>query len=237
MSGRTNLLRRFVLHTGNLGRVYRELGELDKALKCQEELLRKATVAGYREDQAYAHHHIGLTLLDKGDLKGGIRHLEEALTLSREPALDLKSLEAFTLNNLGTVYLRMDRPAKAMDYLRPALDLQDESSDPRMLTLVLVNLGTALVAGNRESALAAEMLDKALGIAEDLGDVRTQIAARQKLAEALGQCGRYDDALAAAKAQRAEAKLTGDLDMEVNAIRTIGDLHLAVADVASARDS
>ena len=112
-----------VLHTGNLGRVYRELGELDLALKCQEFVLEKATKAGHREDQAYAHHHIGLIRLQQRDFLGGVGHLEEALKLCREPELAMKSLEANTLANLGTAYLETYQPAKALDCFRPALDI------------------------------------------------------------------------------------------------------------------
>src|SRR5262249_47783090 len=35
-----------VLHTGNLGRVYRELGDLEMSLKCQEQVLQMATREG-----------------------------------------------------------------------------------------------------------------------------------------------------------------------------------------------
>ncbi len=190
-----------VLHTGNLGRVYRVLGELDLSVKCHEWVLKMATAEGHREDQAYAHHHIGLAMLDKGEILSGVYYLEKALDLSRNPVLGLKSLEASTLNNLGTAYLLIDRPAKAMEYLRSALDRVQVLNDPHILTLT--NLATALVALKQEPDLAVEMLENALGIAEDLGAVRAELAARQALVEALEQCGRLDDALATAKVQQA----------------------------------
>ena len=124
-----------------------------------------------------------------------------------------------------------------MDYLRPVLDLPSVRNDPRGLAFALTNLGIALVSLHSEPNTAVEMLQNALGIAEDLGDVRAQLAARESLAEALGQAGRADDALATANAQYAEAVRTGYTDQEANAICTIGDLHLAMGNVASARAS
>ena len=105
-----------VLHTGNLGRVYRELGDLDGSIKCQEWVLKMATAEGHRKDQAYAHHHIGLALLDKREMLAAVDQLEKALEISRDPTLEMRFLEASTLGNLGVAYLKMDRPAKAKDY-------------------------------------------------------------------------------------------------------------------------
>lgn len=124
-----------------------------------------------------------------------------------------------------------------MDHLRPALDLQRELDQPRLLALTLINLGTALVTVKSEPEFAVEMLESALGITEGLGDLRSQLAARQRLAMALGQSGRLEDALATAKVQHAEVVRTGYLDMEADAILAIGDLYLATGDVASARAS
>ena len=106
-----------------------------------------------------------------------------------------------------------------------------------MLAFTMINLGTALIKAKKEPDLAIEMLEGALGIAEDLGDVLTRLAAQQHLAEALAQAGRPDDALAAAKAQHAEAERIGYVKLEIEALRTLGDLYLARLDVALARTS
>ena len=123
------------------------------------------------------------------------------------------------------------------DYLLLALELQREVNNPRMLALTLVNCGTALVALDNEPDFAIELLENALGIAEDLDDVRTQLAARQKLAEALGQTGRLAEALAMANEQREESAKAGFHRLETEAMHTIGDLHLADSNVTLARAS
>lgn len=224
-----------VLHTGNLGRIHRELGELDLAIKCQEWVLLKAIEAGHLQDQAYAHYHIGLAMLDRDDFVAAISHLKRALELSRDPSLGLKQFEASTLNNLGMAYLRMGCPSMAINYLRPALDLQRQLSDPRMLAFALMYLGTALVKSSTETALAVELLESAAGIAEDLGDTQLRFSALQSLVNALEQTGRLQDAFAIAKAQHADAIGIGYLGQEADALRTLGDLHLKNDDVASAR--
>lgn len=226
-----------VLHTGNLGRVYRELGDLDLSIECHRRVLQMATDAGHPQDQAYAYHHIGLAHLDKKEFIAGIDHLEKALAISRESSLGLKSLEMSTLNNLGVAYLKTNQPGKALGYLRPAFDLQNPPLDPRMLALTMTNIGTALVATKTEAALAIEMLEKAIGIAEDLDDWRTQFGARVQLAQALAESGRLDEALAKAKAQQAEAASIGYQGFEIDALRTVGDIHLAMGDIPAARAS
>jgi tetratricopeptide (TPR) repeat protein len=224
-----------VLHMGNLGRVYREIGELDTALQCHRNVLEMATKEGHRQDQAYAHHHIGLALLDKNEFLAGVDHLKEALELSRDPSLALKSLELSTLSNLGSAYLRSDQPAKALEYLRPAFEQFDERSDPRMLAMTMANIGVALVAGKTETPLAIEMLERALGIAEDLDDFRARLAARAALADAFVQNGRQSDALALARAQQSDAASVGYYSIEIEAIRKQGDIYIEMNDIAAAR--
>jgi tetratricopeptide (TPR) repeat protein len=226
-----------VLHTGNLGRVYRELGEFDLALECQEWVLEMATKAGYREDQAYAHHHIGLVLLHRGDFLGGVGHLEQALNLSRDPTLSLTSLEANSLSNLGTAYLETNQPARALDYFRSAIELARELNDPRFLACTMNNLGVTLVTAQKEPLLAVEMLERALGIATDLGDQQLRFSVHAHLAQALAQAGRHDEALEIAKSQHSEAARIGYTKFEVDALQSIGDLYLASGDMAAAEAS
>lgn len=224
-----------VLHTGNLGRVYRELGELELSLKCHHKVLEWATKDGFVHDRAYALHHIGLAHLDKEEYFVGIEYLEKSLAICGDPTEDLKFLEASTLNNLGNAYLRLGRPAKALDYLRPALDLQQKVQDPRMLSLTMINLGKALVSTHTEPSLAVEMLTDAAEIAEDIGDLRGEFIARGDLASALAQAGRPDDAVATAKALFDDAAATGHTPTEVDALETLGEVYLGRGEVELAR--
>jgi tetratricopeptide (TPR) repeat protein len=162
-----------VLHTGNLGRVYRELGKYDDSIKCHKWVLEMAVKAGFPEDQAYALHHIGLAMLDKGEENAGIENLNKAIQLIENRSLDLCTLKVATLNNLGTAYLKAKQPTKALGSLKSALELQGDHSDPRMLSLTLLNLGTILASQDAELAVSIDMLEKAVGIAEDLGDEHT----------------------------------------------------------------
>lgn len=224
-----------VLHTGNLGRIYRQLGDLDMALKCHKWVLELATKAGHREDQAYAHHHIGLVLLEKDDFAGGVNHLHEALEFCRDPELDLKTLEANTLSNLGTAYSKTDRPARALDYFRSALNLARELNDPRFLASTMNNLGATLILGKTDPALAVEMLEGAFVIAESLGDRQMQFLVRASLVDALAQSNRSDDAIVLAQSQYEEAASIGYTKFEVDALRGIGELHLAKGDTTAAQ--
>ncbi len=226
-----------VLHSGNLGRVYRELGELELALRCQEWVLKVATKAGHRDDQAYAHHHIGLTLLKQKEFQRGVEHLERCLELTRDPQLAMKALESSTLNNLGSAYLTTQQPAKALNYFRSALDLAREFSDPRFLATTMVNLGSTLLKAGQELPLAVEMLEAAVGIAADLGDRQLQFFARAHLSDALAGVGRTDEARTVATLQYAEATAIGYTRFEVDALQAIGELQLANDDVAAAESS
>lgn len=205
------------------------------SLKCHHKVLEMATKEGHIQDQAYALHHIGLAHLEMKQYFVGIEYLENSLTLCNKPELGLKVLEASTLNNLGNAYLRLGRPGRALDYLRPALDLQQSLQDPRMLSLTLINLGKALLGARTEPSLAVEMLTGAVEIAKDINDLRAELTARGDLAIALVQAGRMEEAFAAANALRDDAAKMGDTPTEVEALATLGELYLKKSEVELAR--
>ena len=83
------------------------------AIGLQEEALELARSTGDPIEIAFALHHLGETLRDRGDFDAAYKHLEESVTLSRE-AGD-RVFAAFTTHGLGDLALdrnQLDRAAR-----------------------------------------------------------------------------------------------------------------------------
>ncbi len=95
----------------SLGRVYLEVGEMDKAIAIFKELTRDALYATPHFPLA----NLGLAYYRKGNYPAALQYYHKALKL--EPNF------VFALHGLGSTYLAMNKGRLALDYLQKALQL------------------------------------------------------------------------------------------------------------------
>jgi tetratricopeptide (TPR) repeat protein len=202
----------------NLGNMRQHLGEVDAAAAAYAEALAGYRAIGNRDGE-------GLTLSSLATLRRDQGHLAEAESVAREAMrlLDEIGEETSALmagNTLGTVLLRLGRPAEAIELFQASADLARSRSLPRQWADGLVGIARArLATGELEAARA--VADQALKLAEEHGmplsradtllaqaeiEATTDPAGAVPTAEAALKL--YQDAGAATAAAQARALLT-----------------------------
>lgn len=223
-----------VSHMGNLGRVLRELGFLDRSRECHENVLQLAEAHKCLPDQARAHLQIGLVLVDSKDYPKALEHMQTALRIANE--IPDVSLRVHILNNLGVTYMRLDQSSVALDYLRRALDLVQEANDPPTLAMLLNNLGQ-LGIHSSDPLAAVDMLENAVNLARDLGDTRIELSSLWSLGLAYTAVTRNEDARKTLNQALGMARRVGDATAESEILGDIGDIDLAERNLEAAEET
>jgi len=107
---------------GNIGLVYRQMGELEKALRYLKEALEIHKKIGYLQGEANQFGNIGLVYRQMGELEKALRYLKEALEIHKK--IGYLQGEASDLGNIGLVYRQMGELEKALRYHKEALEIE-----------------------------------------------------------------------------------------------------------------
>ena len=117
---------------GNIGLVYSDKGDLDKALEYYQQALKIHRDIGYKLGEASALGNIGLVYSNKGDLNKALKYFQQALKIDRD--IGHKLGEANQLGNIGLVYSDKGDLDKALEYLQQALKIFIEIKAPSLTT-------------------------------------------------------------------------------------------------------
>ena len=162
------------------GAVYAAIGS-ERALDCHEEALRLSREIGDLQGQVVALRFLGTTyhaLADRGrsiqdeqtteqSYNRAIEFHNEALKLNQ--ALKDRRVEAYVLQELGSIYSSLNRKGEARNFYRRALALSHITSDRRGEAISLDSLGT-IAASLRQKDEALSYLRKALSLSQAAGD-------------------------------------------------------------------
>ena len=154
---------------GNLGAVYRDLGEYEKAKEMQERALsiqEKAYGADHTEVAATLGN-LGSVYSHLGEYEKAKRILERTLSIFEKAYGADHTAVAPTLGNLGSVYIQLGEYEKAKGMLERALSILEKAygADHTAVAPTLGNLGSVFIQlGEYEKA--KRMLERALCINE-----------------------------------------------------------------------
>jgi tetratricopeptide (TPR) repeat protein len=123
----------------NIGLVYLDKDDLDKALKFLQDALKIHREVGYRLGEAIDLSNIGLVYRHKGDLDNALKYLEAALKIYQEIGYRLG--EASDLSNIGLVYLDKGDLDNALKYHQDALKIHREIGYKQGEANALGNIG------------------------------------------------------------------------------------------------
>jgi CHAT domain-containing protein/Tfp pilus assembly protein PilF len=161
----------------NLGSLYIELGDLDKARTSYAAAL-DLLPTGTPLQESYrinALVNLGSVLLSLEGPGPALAKYIEALQLSHRPALEEQ--EGLALYSLGKAYLKLQQPAKALGFLAPALEIHRRWEDQQEAARTLLEMGIAYHAQG-DLSRAGEHFERALELAR-----RTQRPAIQAACE------------------------------------------------------
>jgi serine/threonine-protein kinase len=194
-----------------IGRIYRNLGLLDRAAPLLSESLEIRRRESSRSEVAESLHALAVVLQDRGRFAEAETYLREALALRRRDLGEEHEDVAGTLSDLAWVVRNQGRSEEAEGYLRQALDgFRESLGDDHPHVAAGLN-GLAFFARDRGDLAAAERhFRDALAILrrhldEDHPDVGTGLHNLAGVLQARGETAeaerRYQEALAIRRAR------------------------------------
>ncbi|MBN1774097.1 MAG: tetratricopeptide repeat protein [Deltaproteobacteria bacterium] len=213
-----DLVTRFeALH--NLGDVLQNLGRMDDALQCFEEMRRIAWRLDMRRKGGVAHNRIGRVLRELGKLDEALRHLGTGHVLF-SMAEDRRGV-ASSLDDIGKVHWRRGEYKVALQQMQKAIEIRRQIGDLRSIALSLNNLGLV----HQDSAQFEEALrcfTESLDIRRKIKDVPGLIISLNNLGTVYQDSGEHDKAIQLWQEALTEARRIDDRLRQAYLLTNIG---------------
>ncbi|GAA1338741.1 AfsR/SARP family transcriptional regulator [Saccharothrix algeriensis] len=176
----------------NLGGVYIDLGELEQAAECLERALVITRGIGALQQEGIALLNLGGVYLQLGQLDRAVSSFEGSLDVGNR--LGVWITQADSYRALAEVHLFQGRPERAAQLYERAGDLYERASARGFAHIPHEGLAHTYVMRGRFADAISEA-SRALGIAEDLGNLKGVCDAKNALGEALHGTGRHGEAV------------------------------------------
>lgn len=177
---------------GELGSAYAYLGEMDKAIACQERALLIARRTRDRANEGVWLTNLGNRYVNLGQTARAVPYYEQALLIARDQR-DQRA-EALNIASLGTCYAYLGQMEKALECYEQGRRLARELNDLSMEGFCLSNLGNVYATiGQVTRAIAVH--DQAIEIARQMGSRVEESRRLGSLADALIIGELYDEAI------------------------------------------
>ncbi len=207
---------------GYLGNVYRNLGEVRKAIEYYEKALKTAQEIGDKRGEGTWLGNLGIAYNDQGEGRKAIEYYEKALKIAQE--IGDKQGEDTWLGNLGNAYRALDEIDTAIEYHKKALKIAQEIRDRQSEGISLGNLGIAYrILGDVRKAI--EYYEKALKIAQEIGDRRGEDTWLGNLGNAYRALDKMDTAIEYYEKALKIAQEIGDKRGEGTWLGNLGNAH------------
>ena len=203
----------------NLGDVLQNLGRMDDALQCFEEMRRIAWRLDMRRKGGVAHNRIGRVLRELGRLDEALRHLGTGHVLFAMSE-DQRGV-ASSLDDIGKVHWRRGEYKVALQQMTKAIEIRRKIGDPRSIALSLNNLGLVY----QDSAQFEEALrcfNESLEIRRRIKDVPGLIISLNNLGTVHQDSGEHDKAITMWQEALAEARRIDDRLRQAYLLTNIG---------------
>ena len=129
---------------GNMGAVYRNLGQIRQAIECFEKELHFARETGEMDLEFHAHTNLGLCYRDVGEYPLALNCYEKSLDVVM--ATGRRQDECGTYANLSNVYRYLGNARKALEYAKKSLELSKVLGDLRGQFVASGGMGNAYCA-------------------------------------------------------------------------------------------
>lgn len=174
----------------NIGLVYASKNGYDKALDYYHQALKIKRQIGDKKAEVILLSNMAKIYDDKSDEEHALDYYSQSLKVA-EDVKNISGMIALNYEGIGSVYSEQGKLVKAMSYFENALRIADSLADKKLTSSTLVNIGSLnLLEGNY---IKAELnLQKAVEIAESIGNVTHQKDAYFKLSEVYGKLNKWD---------------------------------------------
>ncbi|CAF2970799.1 unnamed protein product [Rotaria sp. Silwood2] len=138
----------------NLGAIYSQQGELEKALEYQQKALEifiKKVEDPQHPETGQMYNNLAITYHELKKYQLALEFFEKAINSFKQPSAENPRLLAQTYINIGSVYEDLDEWQKEAEYYKMALDVQLTQLEPDDADLVLTYSSLAAIYENREN--------------------------------------------------------------------------------------
>jgi|GEM_PF-388040 len=159
------------LFIGNLGLVYDDLGDYQKALAYYEQALGIDKEIGDKKGIGDNLNNIGVVYQNLGDYQKALGYHEQALAIKRE--VDDKKGMGNGLSNIGTIYRHLGDHQTALAHYEQGLAIYREIGDKRGEAAALTNIG-AVYDDLSDYQKALGYYEQTLPIYREIGDKKSE---------------------------------------------------------------
>jgi CHAT domain-containing protein/Tfp pilus assembly protein PilF len=206
----------------NIGGIYSDLGEMQKALQFLNQALPLYRAVGDRGGEAPTLVGIGLVYSDLGEKQKALEFYNQALPLRR--AVGDRGGKAITLDNMGGVYSDLGEKQKALQFLNQALPILKAVGDRGGEATTLNNIGSVYDSlGEKQKAL--EFYNQALPILKAVGYGRMEATTLNNIGIVYSDLGENQKALQFYNQALPLRRAVGDKGGEANTLRNIAYLQ------------
>jgi tetratricopeptide (TPR) repeat protein len=159
-------------HIGNLGKLYRSIGEPRRAIECNEQAILISRQFGDKLNEVRGLSNMALAYCDIGEMRRAFQVNEQALLLVQET--DDRREEGAVLGNIGIVYALLGKHLQAIEFYKQQLLIAQETGDISAEAEAANNIGLSYLAVN-QPRVALEFLTHASAIYESISDLQNQV--------------------------------------------------------------
>ncbi|MEO0080608.1 MAG: sigma 54-interacting transcriptional regulator, partial [candidate division WOR-3 bacterium] len=164
-----------------LGGLFVTSGQPGKALSCYQECLKRSLAKKETYPVAIHNYNVGLTLVLLGRWEEAAEHLYRAIALSEQHGFE--GLRCNALNTLGELFLKRDRPDRAIEMFQTVIAAgRRKAIIPDLFIDALANLGEAYFR-KRDLASASKVYAEALAVCAESGNRLGEAALHWRMAE------------------------------------------------------
>jgi CHAT domain-containing protein/Tfp pilus assembly protein PilF len=211
----------------NLGQVYSQAGQKQKALEYYNQALPVEREAHDRSGEADTLNSIGQVYDDLGQLQTALEYLNRALPIRREVG-DRKG-EAETFDDIGGVYGDLDQMQKALEFFDQALPIQREVGDRKGEAITLNDIGAVDdLLGQLQKAL--EYFTQVVAITREVGNRNGEAIALSNIGTIYENLGQKQKALEFYSQALPIEREIGDRNGEAITLSNIGKVDSALGE-------
>jgi DNA-binding NtrC family response regulator/tetratricopeptide (TPR) repeat protein len=169
----------------NLGLLYEDMGDLEKAIECFYRSLVEKEKCNDRIGIPSCYNNIGEIYMKRGRLEKAIQLFEQAVKTAEDVNVIPKKAEA--CGNLGNTYFLSGDHIRAMNYYIEDMNLSLKIDDKFELSEVYWRMGELLLATKKEEPQAFDFLQKSVNLSSEIGAKKNEATAHRILGKYYAQ--------------------------------------------------
>lgn len=212
--------------TNNMGLVYQDLANYDKATECFKTALSVARTVGDRTCEGWALNNLGEVHRLRAEYDKAIDSYGQSMAVTK--SIGDQKMVGRTLNNMGLVYKDWGRYDKAIELYNQSMAISKSIGDQRMVGRSLNNMGEAhRLTAQYDKAIS--LYERSIAISKGVEDHQSVCRALNNMGLVYQDWGLYDKAVEFYGRSAAISTGLGDREMVGRTLNNVGEVYRLTA--------